>query len=74
MLFQFDSAIQAGIDSGMYEVVRNTATKQLLGIVRSKETGHFVAQAIGVTTKAVGLTIEPLIAPVQFVMGGLQMV
>lgn len=74
MLFQFDSAIQAGIDSGMYEVVRNTVTGQLLGIARSKETGRFVAQAIGVTTKAAGLTIEPLIAPVQFVMGGLQMV
>lgn len=74
MLFQFDSAIQAGIDSGMYEVVRNTVTGQLLGIVRSKETGRFVAQAIGVTTKAAGLTIEPLIAPGQFVMGGLQMV
>ena len=59
MLFQFAPVIQAGIDSGMYEVVRNTVTKQLLGIARSKATGHFVAQAIGVTTKFAGLTIQP---------------
>ena len=32
MLFQFAPVIQAGIDSGMYEVVRNTVTGQLLGI------------------------------------------
>jgi len=74
MLFQFAPAIQAGINSGVYEIVRNTATGQLLGIARDKVTGQFVAQAVGITTKAAGLTIEPLIAPAHLVIGGLQMV
>lgn len=74
MLFQFATAIQAGINSGIYEVVCNPVTGQLLGIVRDKATGQFVAHAVGMTIKAAGLTIEPLIAPVELLMGGLQMV
>lgn len=73
-MFQFAPAIQAGINSGVYEIVRNTATGELLGIARDKATGHFVAQAIGLTNQATGLTMNPLIAPAQLVMGGLQMV
>ena len=74
MLFQFTNAIQAGINSGMYEIVRNPVTGQLLGIARDKATGQFVAHAVGMLNKAGSFVIEPLIAPAQFVMGGLQMV
>jgi hypothetical protein len=73
MLFQFAPAIQAGINSGAYEVVRNTATGQLLGLVRDKATGHFVAHAVGLTTKVADLSINSLFTPIQVAMGGLQM-
>ena len=73
MLFQFAPAIQAGINSGMYEIVRDTATGQLLGIVRDKATGQFVAHAVGLVTKATGITVNCLFAPAQLAMGGLQM-
>ncbi len=71
MLFQFAPAILAGINSGMYEVVRNTATGQLLGIARDKATGYFVANAVGLASN--GFSINPLFAPAQLVMGGVQM-
>ncbi|GAX41404.1 hypothetical protein NIES4075_23740 [Tolypothrix sp. NIES-4075] len=73
MLFQFAPAIQALIDYGKYEIVRNTATGQLLGIVRDKATGKFVAHAVGLATK-VGSPVNPLFAPAQLAMGGLEMV
>jgi hypothetical protein len=73
MLFQFAPAIQAGINSGAYEIVRNTATGQLLGLVRDKATGQFVAHAVGLTTKVAGLSINSLFAPAQLAMGGLHM-
>jgi hypothetical protein len=71
MLFQFAPAIQALIDSGNYEIVRNTAG-QLLGIVRDKATGKFVAHAIGVGIEATGFPVDPLFAAAQVVMGSLQ--
>lgn len=72
MLYQFAPAIQAGINSGIYEIVRDTATGQLLGIARDKATGHFVAHAVGFAAKN-GFSINPLFAPAQFAVGGLQM-
>ena len=74
MLFQFAPAIQELINSGNYEIVRDTVTGQLVGIVRDKATGKFVAHAVGLATKATGFTVNPLFAPAQLVMGGLQMV
>ncbi len=73
MLFHFAPAIQAGINSGAYEIVRNTATGQLLGIARDKATGQFMAHAIGMTTKVGGSSVNSLFAPAQLAMGGLQM-
>jgi hypothetical protein len=73
MLFQFAPAIEAGINSGAYEIVRNTATGQLLGLVRDRATGQFVAHAVGLTTKVAGSSVNSLFAPVELAMGGLQM-
>lgn len=73
MLFKFAPEVQALIDSGVYEVVRNSAG-ELLGIARNKATGKFVAHAIDFTTQAAGLPIDPLIASAQLVMGSLQMI
>lgn len=50
MLFQFAPAIQAKIDSGLYEVVRSQATGQLLGLARDKATGQFVGHAVNAVT------------------------
>lgn len=72
MHFLFTPAIQAGIDSGIYEVVRNHATGQLLGLARDKTTGQFVAHAVSIVTKT-GLPIDPLFGSAQLAMGGLQM-
>ena len=74
ILFQFAPAIQALIDSGKYEIVRNAVTGELLGIVRDKATGKFVAHAVGVAIKATGFPVNALFAATQVVMGGLQMV
>ncbi|MBW4479774.1 MAG: hypothetical protein KME54_23740 [Tolypothrix brevis GSE-NOS-MK-07-07A] len=74
MLFQFAPAIQALINSGNYEIVRDTVSGQLLGIVRDKATGKFVAHAVGLGTNVIGSPVNPLFAPAQLVMGGLQMV
>jgi hypothetical protein len=52
MLFQFAPAIQALINSGNYEIVRDTVSGQLLGIVRDKATGKFVAHAVSLATAA----------------------
>jgi hypothetical protein len=73
MLFQFAPVIEAGIISGVYEIVRNPVTGQLLGIARDKATGRFVAHAVGMATKAAGFTIDPLVAPAQVLIGGIQM-
>ncbi|MEG4421022.1 hypothetical protein QUA70_20870 [Microcoleus sp. LAD1_D5] len=54
MIFVFPPHIQAGIISGTYEVVKNSAGV-LLGIARDTETGRFVGSAIG-------MAAEPLFA------------
>lgn len=71
MIFQFASKIQALINSGAYEVVRNSAG-ELLGIARNKATGQFVAHAVGMATKAAG--INPLVAPAQLILGGVNII
>jgi len=66
MVFVFPPHIQAGIISGTYEVVKNSAGV-LLGIARDRATGHFVGSAIG-------MVAEPLFAIPDFVLGVAQMV
>jgi predicted GNAT family N-acyltransferase len=66
MVFVFPPHIQAGIISGTYEVVKNSAGV-LLGIARDRATGHFVGAAIG-------MVAEPLLAIPDFVLGVAQMV
>jgi predicted GNAT family N-acyltransferase len=66
MVFVFPPHIQAGIISGTYEVVKNSAGV-LLGIARDRATGHFVGAAIG-------MVAEPLFAIPDFVLGVAQMV
>lgn len=73
MMFQFAPAIQAEINSGVYEVVRNAVTGELIGVAR-RATGEFVALAIGMVTEAGGLGIDPLLTPPQLATGGLQLV
>ncbi|HEY9851941.1 MAG TPA: hypothetical protein V6D28_20880 [Leptolyngbyaceae cyanobacterium] len=46
LTFVFPPHIQAGIASGAYEIVRNSATGQLIGVVRDKQTGKFVGNAV----------------------------
>ncbi|PSB36140.1 hypothetical protein C7B69_04960 [filamentous cyanobacterium Phorm 46] len=66
MFFVFPPHIQAGIISGTYEVVKNSAGL-LLGIARDRATGRFVGSAIG-------MVAEPLFAIPDFVLGVAQMV
>ena len=66
MFFVFPPDIQAGIISGAYEVVKNSAGV-LLGIARDRATGRFVGSAIG-------MIAEPLFAIPDFVLGVAQMV
>lgn len=66
MFFVFPPHIQAGIISGTYEVVKNSAGL-LLGIARDRATGRFVGSAIG-------MIAEPLFAIPDFVLGVAQMV
>lgn len=66
MVFVFPPHIQAGLISGTYEVVKNSAGV-LLGIARDTETGRFVGSAIG-------MVAEPLFAIPDFVLGVAQMV
>jgi glutaredoxin-related protein len=66
MFFVFPPHIQAGIASGAYEIVKNSAGL-LLGIARDRATGHFVGAAMG-------MVAEPLFAIPDFVLGVAQMV
>ena len=72
MLFTFTPAIEAGIKSGIYEIVSNSSTGELIGMARDKISGQFVAHAIGVIVDQ-SASVNPLTVPVDFVMGGLQM-
>jgi hypothetical protein len=57
MIFTFSEVIQAGIDSGLYEVVKDKAGVAL-GIARDKITGQFVGHAIAAVA-------EPFLVPVE---------
>ncbi|MTJ53504.1 hypothetical protein FJR38_13065 [Anabaena sp. UHCC 0253] len=71
MLFEFVPEIEAGIKSGIYEVV-SKSSGELLGIARNKATGKIVAHAVGVIIDQ-SASINPLTVPVDVIMGGLQM-
>jgi len=64
--FVFTPAIQAGIASGLYEVVRKKATNELIGIVRDKITGRIVAHAVGAVVK--NSPLSPVVIPAQFAL------
>jgi len=70
--FVFSPEVQARIASGAYEVVRNKATGQLIGLVRDKKTGQFVAHAALAVARSTPLA--PLIPLAELVMGGMQMI
>ena len=76
LTFVFEPHIQALIDKGVYEIVRNKATGEFLGVVRDKATGQFVKIAIAIVKNSSG--VNPLIAPLQFattvVTSGAQMI
>ena len=64
-MFTFPPLIQAGLASGLYEVVRNAAGVSL-GIVRNTATGQFAGHAIGMVSN-VGIPFNPISIPLQFV-------
>ena len=70
MLFQFPSAIQAGIDAKNYLQVFTSAGVPL-SIARDKATGQFVGHAVGVLSN--GAALNPLAAIPQLAMGAGQM-
>ena len=64
MMFTFPPLIQAGLASGLYEVVRNAAGVSL-GIVRNTATGQFAGHAIGMASSA-GIPFNPVSISLQF--------
>lgn len=62
--FVFPPQIQAGIASGAYEVVRQSATGQLIGLARDTATGQFVGHAVGMVSN--GIPLNPITVPMQF--------
>jgi hypothetical protein len=70
MLFQFPSAIQAGIDAKNYLQVFTSAGVPL-SIARDAATGQFVGHAVGVLSN--GAALNPLAAIPQLAMGAGQM-
>ena len=64
-MFTFPPLIQAGLASGLYEVVRNAAGVSL-GIARNTATGQFAGHAIGMVSN-VGIPFNPISIPLQFV-------
>lgn len=70
MLFEFPTAIQAGIDAGKYvQVISSTGLP--LSIARDRATGQFVGHAVGVLSN--GAALNPLSAIPQMAMGAGQM-
>ena len=63
-MFTFPPLIQAGLASGLYEVVRNAAGVSL-GIARNTATGQFAGHAIGMASSA-GIPFNPVSIPLQF--------
>ncbi|MEO1764808.1 MAG: hypothetical protein AAFR83_23290 [Cyanobacteria bacterium J06629_18] len=70
MQFEFPPAIKAAIAAG--KLVQVVTKEGPIGIVRDRETGKFVAHAIGVILNDTPLS--PLITPIQFVINGASMI
>lgn len=66
MLFQFPPVIETGLALGKYTQVFSNGVP--IGMVRDAATGQFAAHAIGAAVG--GNPLAPLVAPLQFVMGG----
>jgi hypothetical protein len=64
MLFAFSPLIQAGIDAGKYDLVRNAAGVAL-GSAREKATGHLVGNAVEILSSS-GIPFNPIAVPLQF--------
>ena len=70
MNFVFPPAVQAAIEAGKYAQVF-TSPGVPIGMARDAATGQFMAHAVG--TAVNNSPLSPLVSPMQFVMGGLQM-
>jgi hypothetical protein len=71
MLFEFPSAIQAGIAAGKYiQVFSSSGIPQ--AIARDATTGQFVGHAIGILGNT-GIPLNPLAVPFQLATSGLEM-
>ncbi|MEG4090285.1 hypothetical protein [Microcoleus sp. Pol12B4] len=70
MNFVFPAAVQAAIEAGKYVQVFTSAGVPI-GMARDAATGEFVAHAVGAALN--NNPLSPLVSPMQFVMGGLQM-
>ncbi len=70
MNFVFPAAVQAAIEAGKYTQVFTSAGVPI-GMARDAATGEFVAHAVGAALN--NNPLSPLVSPMQFVMGGLQM-
>ncbi|ACK71603.1 conserved hypothetical protein [Gloeothece citriformis PCC 7424] len=62
--FVFPPDIQQGIISGAYEIVRNSATGELIGLARNKVTGQFVGHAVKTVVNN-GFSLNPITSSVQ---------
>ncbi|MEQ9237179.1 hypothetical protein [Coleofasciculus sp. E2-BRE-01] len=71
MLFQFPSAIQAGLAAGKYAQVFTSAGVPI-GLARDAATGHFVGHAVGLLNNS-GAVLNPLVAVPQMAMSAGQM-
>ena len=65
MIFNFPPLIQAGIATGKYAQVFNSAGVPI-GMARDAVTGKFVSHAVG-------MSVNPLISPVSPILNGMQM-
>jgi len=70
MNFVFPAAVQAAIEAGKYLQVVTSAGVPI-GMARDAATGEFVAHAVGAALN--NSPLSPLVSPLQFAMGGLQM-
>ncbi|AFZ13221.1 hypothetical protein Cri9333_2353 [Crinalium epipsammum PCC 9333] len=70
MNFVFPLAVEAAIAAGKYVQVFTSAGVPI-GMARDAATGQFVAHAVSATVN--NSPLSPLVSPMQFVMGGLQM-
>ena len=70
MNFVFSPLVEAAIAAGKYVQVYTSAGVPI-GMASDAATGQFVAHAVGATVN--NSPLSPLVSPMQFVMGGLQM-